>query len=75
MAKTEVLAEMSGTVVELRCAVGSQAVEGEDLFILDSMKMEVPLAAPCSGKVVEVRVGVDDVVTDGQVMAVIEALA
>lgn len=75
MSKTVVLAEMSGTVVEVRCAVGSDTVEGEELFVLDSMKMEIPLPAPRSGKVVELCVGVDDVVTDGQVMAVIETMA
>jgi biotin carboxyl carrier protein len=75
MAKTQVLAEMSGTVIEVNCAAGSDAVEGEALFILDSMKMEMPLAAPHGGKVIEVRVAVGDVVTGGQVLATIEATA
>ena len=72
MAKTEVVAEMSGTVIEVIGVAGSDAVEGEDLFVLDSMKMEMPLPAPCNGKVVEVLVNVGDVVNGGQVLAIID---
>jgi acetyl-CoA carboxylase biotin carboxyl carrier protein len=74
MAKIEVTAEMSGTVIEVIGVAGSQAVEGEALFILDSMKMEMPLPAPTSGKVLEVRVAVGDVVTGGQILAVIDGI-
>jgi biotin carboxyl carrier protein len=72
MPKTELLAEMSGTVIEVNCAAGAAAVEGEALFIIDSMKMEMPLAAPHGGKVVEVLVVAGDVVAGGQVLAIIE---
>jgi len=73
MAKTEVLAEMSGTVIEVNCAAGENIAEGDALFILDSMKMEMPLASPRSGKVIEVMVVAGDVVNGGQVLVTIEA--
>lgn len=73
MAKIEVLAEMSGTVIEVNCVTGSAVVEGDALFVLDSMKMEMPLASPHGGKVIEVMVAAGDVVTGGQVLATIES--
>jgi len=75
MAKTEVLAEMSGTVIEVNCSAGLNVAEGDALFILDSMKMEMPLASPCGGKIIEVMVVAGDVVTGGQVLVTIEVTA
>jgi acetyl-CoA carboxylase biotin carboxyl carrier protein len=72
MAKTQVLAEMSGTVIEVNCAAGSIVAEGDALFILDSMKMEMPLASPRAGKVIEVMVTAGEVVSGGQVLATLE---
>lgn len=73
MAKTQVSAEMSGTVIEVNCAAGSDVSEGDALFILDSMKMEMPLASPHTGKVIEVLVAAGDVVSGGQVLATLES--
>lgn len=72
MAQKEVLAEMSGTVIEVNCVAGSSVVQGDALFVLESMKMEVPLMAPHGGKVIEVMALVGEVVTGGQVLAVID---
>jgi biotin carboxyl carrier protein len=45
--------------------------EGDDLVILESMKMEIPVVAPVAGRVAEVRVAPDDQVQEGDVVAVI----
>jgi urea carboxylase len=40
--------------------------------ILESMKMEIPVTAPCAGTDAELRVQPEDVVQEGDVVAVLE---
>jgi acetyl-CoA carboxylase biotin carboxyl carrier protein len=47
--------------------------EDEPILILESMKMEIPVAAPEDGTVKEILVGEGDIVTEGSVVARIEA--
>jgi urea carboxylase len=69
----EVRAEIAATVWQVRTEVGAAVVAGDELLILESMKMEIPLTAPVSGTVRELRVVADDQVHEGDVVALIEA--
>lgn len=42
------------------------------LIIIESMKMEIPVEAPCAGVLREVRVAKGDVLNESDVVAVIE---
>jgi biotin carboxyl carrier protein len=46
--------------------------EGDDLVILESMKMEIPVVAPATGTVSEMRVAEEDRISEGDVVAVID---
>jgi acetyl-CoA carboxylase biotin carboxyl carrier protein len=46
--------------------------EGDPLVILESMKMEIPVASPVAGVVSEVRVLEGGVVQEGDVIAIID---
>ena len=69
---TEVRAEITANVWQVRTEVGAQVKEGDELVILESMKMEIPVVAPVAGRVSEVRVAPDDKIQEGDVVAVIE---
>lgn len=69
---TEVESEISGNVWKVEKAVGDAVAAGEALLILESMKMEIPVEAPCAGRVAEIRVSEGDSVEEGSVLAVIE---
>ena len=47
-------------------------VEGQELLVLEAMKMENPIVATTDGKIKEINVKVDDKVATKQVMLVIE---
>jgi acetyl-CoA carboxylase biotin carboxyl carrier protein len=73
MAIVDVKTEITGTVWKILASVGASLGEEDPILILESMKMEIPVAAPESGKLVEILVAEGDTVTEGSVVARIEA--
>jgi acetyl-CoA carboxylase biotin carboxyl carrier protein len=69
---TEVRAEITANVWQVRTEVGARVAEGDELVILESMKMEIPVTAPSAGTVTELRVAPDDNVQEGDVVAVLD---
>ncbi|HET9601865.1 MAG TPA: biotin/lipoyl-binding carrier protein [Acidimicrobiales bacterium] len=69
---TEVRAEITANVWRVRTEVGAQVAEGDELVILESMKMEIAVTAPSAGTVVELRVAPEDNVQEGDVVAVLD---
>jgi biotin carboxyl carrier protein len=68
----EVRAEITANVWQIRTEIGAAVAEGDELVILESMKMEIPVLAPVAGTVREIRVAPDTQVHEGDVVAVIE---
>ncbi|MFT5578649.1 MAG: acetyl/propionyl-CoA carboxylase alpha subunit/acetyl-CoA carboxylase carboxyltransferase component [Paraglaciecola psychrophila] len=66
-------APLQGTIVELTVAAGEQVSVGQQLAIMDSMKMEHVITAPISGIVRDIRVSRDDAVYEGHTLLLIEA--
>ncbi len=64
----EVKSPMAGTIFELIVAVGDRVEEGDELVILESMKMEIPVEAPGAGTVSELHVAQGDQVQEGDVL-------
>lgn len=60
-----VAASMAGSVWKILVQQGDQVEEGQDVVILESMKMEIPIAAESSGIVKEVRVNEGEFVNEG----------
>ena len=68
----EVRAEITANVWQVRVEVGQSVAVGDELVILESMKMEIPVIAPLSGTISELAVAPDDQVTEGDLIAIIE---
>lgn len=69
---TPVTASMPGTVVSVDVAVGESVVEGQDIAVLEAMKMESSVKSPVSGKVIHVKVKRGDMVAAGDVILYLE---
>jgi biotin carboxyl carrier protein len=69
---TEVKSEITANVWQVRTVVGATVVEGDELIILESMKMEIPVVAPSDGSVAEVRVQEGSQVQEGDVVVVLD---
>lgn len=72
MARVELKSEVTGKVWQVLVAAGSQVEADGTVMVVESMKMEIPIASEHAGTVVELRVGEGDAVEDGQVVAIVE---
>jgi pyruvate carboxylase subunit B len=68
---TEVKAYVPGTVLRVSCAVGATVMEGDELLVMDVMKMETPVKAPLAGTIHSVNVNQADKVNTGDVLVVL----
>jgi pyruvate carboxylase subunit B len=64
-----VKAKLQGIVSEIFFAVGDKVSQGETLLILEAMKMETPVVAPCDGKIASIEVEKGQVVKPEQLVA------
>lgn len=68
----EIISTMAGTVFNILVNNGDEVASGQEVIILESMKMEIPVEASESGKVVEVKVNAGDFVNEGDTLIVLE---
>jgi pyruvate carboxylase subunit B len=67
----DVKVKLQGIVYEIFVAVGDRVHKGDTLMVLEAMKMETPVVAPCDGKVASIEVEKDQVVKPEQLVATI----
>ena len=65
---TDVRADIAANVWQVHAEVGQAVTTGQELMILESMKMEIPIEAPVDGIVTAVSVAPGDVVKRGEVL-------
>ena len=68
----EVRAEIAANVWQVHTEVGATVAEGDELIILESMKMEMPVEAEDDGKVAEIKCAEGQSVSEGDVLVVLE---
>jgi len=69
---TLVEAQIAGNVWKIETEIGAEVDLEDTLLIIESMKMEIPVEAPCAGRVAEIRVREGESIEEGAVLAVIE---
>ena len=67
---TKVTAPVPGTVLRISAANGSHVSKGDELLVMDVMKMETPFTAPCDGTVT-ICVAATDRIATGDTLAVV----
>jgi urea carboxylase len=66
MPQIRLSSEVTGTVCKVEVRPGDTVATGQDLVILESMKMEIPVSAPHAGTVLELLVAEGEAVAEGQ---------
>ena len=68
----KIIAEVAGKVWKIESKPGAQLAADEVILILESMKMEIPVAAPRACTLIELHVREGEMVAEGVVVATIE---
>ncbi len=68
---TAVVASLAGTVFKILVKPGDQVQAGQEVVIMESMKMEIPIEAEQAGIVHEVPVKEGDFVNDGDPLVIL----
>lgn len=72
MSRSPVLSDVSGAVWKILVSVGDTVGEYQELMLIESMKMEIPVLAPRDGRVAELLVAEGDAVAAEQIVAWID---
>ena len=67
----DVVATLGGVVESISVVEGQTVAAGDKVLVLEAMKMNSPMVAPCAGVVASIAVKVGDAVEPGQVLVTI----
>ena len=73
-ASNEIRAEMPGMVVELRVTMGDEVALGDPLLVIESMKMQITVAAPRAGLIETIHVEPNTSFQKGTLLVLLRAV-
>ena len=68
----ELRAPATGTLIEIYVRESDAVTAGQELFVIESMKMEIPVTSPVAATVQSMPVSEGVTVAEGDVLAVLE---
>ncbi len=68
----ELRAPMVGRIIEVMVQPGTQVEEEDEVLMLESMKMQIPITVPRAGTITDIRVKPGDTVQEGDLLLVLE---
>ena len=72
MPEIKIVTEVAGRICALPVEVGGQVGDGDDIVLVEAMKMEIPVASPAAGRLTSLLVHRDDLVAEGQIVGIVE---
>jgi len=68
----EIISPMAGKVLEVKVNVGDKVEDGDEVVVLEAMKMELPIISEESGIVKEIKCKKGDTVESGDVLIILD---
>jgi acetyl-CoA carboxylase biotin carboxyl carrier protein len=68
----DVHAPMTGTVLEVKVRSGQAVAVGDELVVVESMKMEIPVECEQAGTVRDILVAIDGHIDEGDIILRLE---
>ena len=69
---SEICGNMTGIVADILVHKHDKIEPGQEVLILESMKMHIPIQSECKGLVKEIKVNKGDVIKPGQTLLILE---
>jgi biotin carboxyl carrier protein len=73
MAEEKVVTEVAGRVCAIPAEPGAKVGAGENVVLIEAMKMEIGAASEKGGTVKSILVKTDEMVEEGQLVAIVES--
>ena len=70
--KESVASPIAGTIMEIKRKPGDEVSKGQELIVIEAMKMKTAIAAPTSGIVKTIPIAVGDTVRESQILVELE---
>ena len=71
MPDIKIITEVAGRVCATPVQVGGTVADGDDVVVVEAMKMEIPVPSPAAGTLTSLLVKLDDLVAEGQAIAIL----
>lgn len=71
MQEIPIKSEITASVWKILVQPGDSVIAGQDLMILESMKMEIPLQSPAAGTIRSLSVAEGQSITEGELVAMV----
>lgn len=71
MPEIKIVTEVAGRICATPVQVGGTVGDGDNVVVVEAMKMEIPVLAPASGTLTSLLVKIDDRVAEGQTIAIV----
>lgn len=72
MPEIKLTTEVAGRICAISANAGASIGLGDEVLLVEAMKMEIPVVSSASGKIKSVLVAINDVVAEGQAVAILE---
>ena len=66
MGNSVLLSEISGSIWKINCKVGDVVEPGQEVLVIESMKMEIPVVSNVKGTVISIFVNEGEMVNEDQ---------
>ena len=66
MGNSVLLSEISGSILKINCKVGDVVESGQEVLVIESMKMEIPVVSNVKGTVISIFVNEGEMVNEDQ---------
>lgn len=71
MPEIKIVTEVAGRICQTPVQVGGTVADGDDVVVVEAMKMEIPVPSPASGTITSLLVKLDEIVAEGQAIAIV----